>query len=53
MTPIFPEVIRFELSLSSTKKVVCSLSLGYPKADSNLNLFLTPREPISDMVKFY
>ncbi|TGJ99582.1 nitroreductase [Leptospira semungkisensis] len=49
----FPEVVRKELGLSDSEKVVCGLSLGYPKADSNLNRFHTPREEISNLVKFY
>ncbi|MDV6237190.1 nitroreductase [Leptospira ellisii] len=49
----FPETVRAELGLSESEKVVCGLSLGYPKADSNLNLFHTPREPVSDLVRFY
>ncbi|AOP36636.1 nitroreductase [Leptospira tipperaryensis] len=49
----FPEVVRSELGLSESEKVVCGLSLGYPKADSNLNRFHTPRESSGDIVKFY
>ncbi|TGM95990.1 nitroreductase [Leptospira yasudae] len=49
----FPEVVRQELNLPATEKVVCGLSLGYPKIDSDLNSFHTPREPLSDIVKFY
>ncbi|TGK38461.1 nitroreductase [Leptospira gomenensis] len=49
----FPETVRAELGLSESEKVVCGLSLGYPKADSDLNLFHTPREPVSDLVRFY
>ncbi|MBM9498721.1 nitroreductase [Leptospira sp. 201903071] len=49
----FPEVVRSELGLSESEKVVCGLSLGYPKADSDLNRFHTPRESTGDIVKFY
>ncbi|TGJ98308.1 nitroreductase [Leptospira langatensis] len=49
----FPEVVRQELGLSESEKVVCGLSLGYPKADSSLNRFHTPREEVSNLVKFY
>ncbi|TGM58538.1 nitroreductase [Leptospira adleri] len=49
----FPEVVRSELNLSESEKVVCGLSLGYPKADSDLNRFHTPRESSGDIVTFY
>ncbi len=49
----FPEVVREELSLSPSEKVVCGLSLGYPKADSILNTYHTPREETPNLVKFY
>ncbi|RHX84210.1 nitroreductase [Leptospira stimsonii] len=49
----FPEVVRSELNLSESEKVVCGLSLGYPMADSNLNRFHTPREALGELLKFY
>lgn len=49
----FPEVVRGELGLSDSEKLVCGLSLGYPKPDSDLNTFHTPREEVSNLVKFY
>ncbi|MGJ4788173.1 nitroreductase [Leptospira koniambonensis] len=49
----FPEVVRKELGLAESEKIVCGLSLGYPKPDSTLNKFHTPREEVSDLVKFY
>ncbi|TGK55989.1 nitroreductase [Leptospira wolffii] len=49
----FPDIVRGELGLSESEKVVCGLSLGYPKRDSDLNSFHTPREKASDLIKFY
>lgn len=49
----FPEVVRTELGLPAEQKVLVGLSLGYPKADPELNRFHTPRESFADKVHFY
>ena len=49
----FPETIKKELELPKEEKVVMGISIGYPKPDSNLNRFHTPREPMDQLVKFY
>lgn len=49
----FPEVVRTELGLPAEQKVLVGLSLGYPKADPELNRFHTPRESLAEKVHFY
>ncbi|TGM46928.1 nitroreductase [Leptospira biflexa] len=49
----FPEVVRSELGLPGEEKVIMGLSIGYPKAESDLNRFHTPREGSSDLIRFY
>jgi nitroreductase len=49
----FPQVVREELGLPSEEKVICGLSIGYPKEESSLNQFHTPREPQENLVKFF
>ncbi len=49
----FPDVVRAELGLPDNEKVVCGLSLGYPRADSALNRFHTPRESLANLTAFY
>ncbi|WCL47599.1 nitroreductase [Leptospira sp. GIMC2001] len=49
----FPDVVRKELELQPEEKVICGLSIGYPKEESQLNRYHTPREPLENMVQFY
>lgn len=49
----FPDVVRSELGLGEENHVVCGLSIGYPKAESELNRFHAPRESFESLVKFY
>nr|WNX93922.1 PnbA2 [uncultured bacterium] len=49
----FPNVVRSHLGIEEKHKVVCGLSLGYPKPDSLLNRFHTPREENNSLIKFY
>jgi nitroreductase len=49
----FPNVVKEVLSIPDGQKVVMGISIGYPKVDSNLNRFHSPRESLSDLVKFY
>ncbi len=49
----FPDVVRSELGLGQEHHVVCGLSIGYPKAESELNRFHAPRESFESLVKFY
>ncbi|TGK53260.1 nitroreductase [Leptospira bouyouniensis] len=49
----FPEVVRNELGLPKEEKVIMGISIGYPKAQSELNRFHTPREEASDLIRFY
>ncbi len=49
----FPDVVRAELGLPDNEKVVCGLSLGYPREDSELNRFHTPRESLANLTAFY
>ncbi len=49
----FPEVVRAELGLPAEQKVLVGLSLGYPKADPELNRFHTPRETTEEKIHFY
>lgn len=46
----FPDVVRDALKLSSEHKVACGISLGFPKPDSQLNRFHTPRETSEDLI---
>lgn len=49
----FPDVVRSELGLGEDHHVVCGLSIGYPKSESDLNRFHAPRESFDSLVKFY
>ncbi|TGK99286.1 nitroreductase [Leptospira levettii] len=49
----FPEVVRETLGLANEEKVIMGLSIGYPKADSDLNRYHTPREGLSDLIRFH
>lgn len=49
----FPDIVRSELGLPEEEKIPCGLSIGYPKADSTLNRFHTPRLPLDEAVRFY
>ncbi|MCE9500542.1 MAG: nitroreductase [Leptospira sp.] len=49
----FPDVVRSEFGLPVEERVVCGISLGYPKPGSGLNEFHSPREEFSSLVKFY
>ncbi|MCW7474386.1 nitroreductase [Leptospira levettii] len=49
----FPEVVRETLGLANEEKVIMGLSIGYPKADSDLNRYHTPREGSSDLIRFH
>lgn len=49
----FPDVVRASLELPKEEKVIMGLSIGYPKPDSDLNRFHTPRESAEDLVRFY
>ncbi|TGM46407.1 nitroreductase [Leptospira vanthielii] len=49
----FPDVVRGSLELPKEEKVIMGLSIGYPKPDSELNRFHTPRESAEDLIRFY
>lgn len=49
----FPDVVRSSLSLPQEEKVILGLSIGYPKPDSELNSYHTPRESAKDLIHFY
>lgn len=49
----FPDVVRNHLGLPKEEKVILGLSIGYPKPDSELNRFHTPRESAEDLLRFY
>lgn len=49
----FPQVVRNALQLPNEEKVIMGLSIGYPKASSELNRYHTPRESASDLIRFY
>lgn len=46
----FPDVVRDALKLSPEHKVACGISLGFPKPESQLNRFHTPRESSEDLL---
>ncbi|MCE9598959.1 MAG: nitroreductase [Spirochaetia bacterium] len=46
----FPDVVRNSLKLTAEHKVACGISLGFPKPDSQLNRFHTPRESSEDLI---
>ncbi len=48
----YPDIVRSELQLDEKHHVVVGMSLGYPKVESALNRFHTPRES-SDQVLFF
>ncbi|MBI3394837.1 MAG: nitroreductase [Spirochaetia bacterium] len=49
----FPSVVRGQLGFPEEERLVCGISLGYPKPDSRLNTFHAPRESFDQMVKIY
>ncbi|TGL65580.1 nitroreductase [Leptospira jelokensis] len=49
----FPDVVRNALNLPKEEKVIMGLSIGYPKANSELNRYHTPREGADDLIRFY
>lgn len=49
----FPDVVRSSLGLAAEDRVVCGLSIGYPKAQAELNRFHAPRETANAMVRWY
>ncbi len=49
----FPAVVRRELDLAETDKIVCGISIGYPEAGKALNEFHAPRLELSEAAKFY
>ncbi len=49
----FPDVVRAELGLAPEDRVVCGLSLGYPREDSDLNRFHTPRLDATEILAYY
>ncbi|MCW7469023.1 nitroreductase [Leptospira kanakyensis] len=49
----FPDVVKNSLGLPAEEKVILGLSIGYPKPDSNLNRFHTPRESAEELIRFY
>ncbi|TGL39207.1 nitroreductase [Leptospira perdikensis] len=49
----FPDVVRNSLELPEEEKVILGLSIGYPKPNSELNSYHTPRESSEDLLRFY
>lgn len=49
----FPVVVRNALGLPNEEKVIMGLSIGYPKANSDLNRYHTPREEANDLIRVY
>ncbi|GBF50327.1 nitroreductase [Leptospira ryugenii] len=49
----FPQVVKKSLSLPEEEKVILGFSLGYPKPDSDLNRFHTPREGKDSLIQYY
>ncbi|TGL51732.1 nitroreductase [Leptospira kemamanensis] len=49
----FPVMVRNALDLPNEEKVIMGLSIGYPKANSDLNRYHTPREEANDLIRVY
>lgn len=49
----YPDAIRKCLGISDDKKLVISLSLGYPDFDAPLNGYHSAREPKEKFVIYY
>jgi nitroreductase len=49
----FPQIVKSSLHLPEGEKVILGFSLGYPKIDSPLNRFHTPRESKENTIKYY
>lgn len=49
----FPDVVRCELDLPANEKIVCGVSLGYPRENSRLNEFHTPRIATDQGIRIY
>jgi nitroreductase len=49
----FPDVVSEQLSIPQEEKVILGISLGYPKSESQLNSYHTPRESMDKLVQFY
>ncbi|MCG9873929.1 MAG: nitroreductase [Leptospiraceae bacterium] len=49
----FPDVVTSQLSIPKEEKIVLGISLGYPKSESQLNSYHTPREAMENLVRFY
>jgi nitroreductase len=49
----FPQVVKEELDLPADEKVIMGISIGYPKEDSNLNRFHSPREEADNLIRYY
>jgi nitroreductase len=49
----FPDVVTSQLSIPKEEKIVLGISLGYPKSESQVNSYHTPREAMENLVRFY
>ncbi len=49
----FPNVVKETLELSADEKVIMGISIGYPKTDSKLNRFHSPREAEDNIIHYY
>lgn len=48
-----PQIIREVLGLDDTDMVLCGIALGYEKKDAVINSYRTPREELSEFVRFF
>lgn len=49
----YPEVIRDELNLNASTKIVVGMAIGYPDNEASINEYKANRRPIDDVVFWY
>lgn len=47
------DVLRQELDITEDYSIETGIALGYPKADSIINTYRSPRRPIDEVVRFF
>jgi nitroreductase len=47
-----PDILRQELEIPDNLNIVIGIGLGYPKPDSIINTYRSPRRPIEEVVRY-
>jgi len=50
---LYPDAIRKVLAIPSSKLIVIAIAIGYPDWDEQVNQFNSPREPFTNISKWY